>query len=232
MPHKQKATVEEKIRIVRKCLAGEITQYKAASLIQVDPSTISLWIHQYKLEGSTAFLPRKNNRHYPSELKTEAVLSYLSGEGSLGYICQKYRIRNIVQLRTWIKVYNAHGDLNSRKHSGGGSYMSTSRNTTQEERLQIVKESLASGRNYGEVAQKYNVSYQQVRNWTLRYEKMGEAGLEDRRGRRKKDQKPRTELEKAQIEIEKLKHQLYMAEMERDLLKKLQELERRDRLGK
>ena len=110
--------------------------------------------------------------------------------------------------------------------------MSTSRNTTQEERLQIVKESLASGRNYGEVAQKYNVSYQQVRNWTLRYEKMGEAGLEDRRGRRKKDQKPRTELEKAQIEIEKLKHQLYMAEMERDVLKKLQELERRDRLGK
>ena len=46
-----------------------------------------------------------------------------------------------------------------------------------------------------------------------------ESGLEDRRGKCKKDQVPRTELEKAQIEIEKLKHQLYMAEMERDLLK-------------
>ena len=31
-------------------------------------------------------------------------------------------------------------------------------------------------------------------------------GLEDRRGKRKKDQVPRTELEKAQIEIEQLKH--------------------------
>ena len=110
--------------------------------------------------------------------------------------------------------------------------MSKVRNTTQEERVQIAKESLASGKNYGEIAQKYNVSYQQVRTWTLRYMELGESGLEHRRGKRKKDQVPRTELEKAQIEIEKLKHQLYMAEMERDLLKKLKELERGDLLDK
>ena len=110
--------------------------------------------------------------------------------------------------------------------------MSKVRNTTQEERVQIAKESLASGKNYGEIAQKYNVSYQQARTWTLRYMELGESGLEDRRGKRKKDQVPRTELEKAQIEIEKLKHQLYMAEMERDLLKKLKELERGDLLDK
>ena len=78
------------------------------------------------------------------------------------------------------------------------------------------------------MALKYQVSYQQVRNWTLRFEQMGEAGLEDRRGRRKKDQAPRTELEKAQIEIERLKHKLYLAEMENALLKKLDEIERRD----
>ena len=110
--------------------------------------------------------------------------------------------------------------------------MSKVRNTTQEERVQIAKESLASGKNYGEIAQKYNVSYQQVRTWTLRYMELGESGLEDRRGKRKKDQVPRTELEKAQIEIEKLKHQLYMAEMERDLLKKLKEMERGNILDK
>ena len=44
----------------------------------------------------------------------------------------------------------------------------------------------------------------------------------------KKGQTPRTELEQAQIEIEQLKHKLYLAEMERDLLKKLDEVERRD----
>ena len=106
--------------------------------------------------------------------------------------------------------------------------MRQTRNTTQEERIQIARECIASGKNYGEMAIKYNVSYQQVRTWTLRFEELGEAGLEDRRGKRKKDQTPRTELEKAQIEIEQLKHKLYLAEMERDLLKKLNEIERRD----
>ena len=110
--------------------------------------------------------------------------------------------------------------------------MKKARSTTQEERLQIVKGCLESGRNYGEMALKYNVSYQQVRTWTLRFEELGEAGLEDRRGKRKKDQTPRTELEAAQIEIERLKHELYKAEMERDLLKKLDEIERRDAFRK
>ncbi len=106
--------------------------------------------------------------------------------------------------------------------------MKQGRETTQDERIKIVRDCIASGKNYGEMALKYEVSYQQVRSWTLRFEKMGEAGLEDRRGRRKKDQIPRTELEQAQIEIEQLKHKLYLAEMERDLLKKLDEVERRD----
>ena len=106
--------------------------------------------------------------------------------------------------------------------------MRQTRSTTQEERIRIARECIATGKNYGELAIKYNVSYQQVRSWTLRFEELGEAGLEDRRGKRKKDQAPRTELEKAQIEIEQLKHKLYLAEMERDLLKKLDEIERRD----
>lgn len=110
--------------------------------------------------------------------------------------------------------------------------MKQGRETTLEERIQVVRDCIASGKNYGEIALKYRVSYQQVRNWTLRFEEMGEAGLEDRRGRRKKDQAPRTELEKAQIEIEQLKHKLYLAEMERDLLKKLDEVERREAFRK
>lgn len=86
--------------------------------------------------------------------------------------------------------------------------MKQGRETTLEERIQIVRECIACGKNYGEMALKYQVSYQQVRTWTLRFEQMGEAGLEDRRGRRKKDQVPRTELEQAQIEIEQLKHKM------------------------
>jgi transposase-like protein len=106
--------------------------------------------------------------------------------------------------------------------------MKDTRKTTQEERVQIAKECIENGNNYGEIAIKYQVSYQNVYSWAKKYRELGEAGLEDRRGKRKKDQTSRTELEAAQIEIERLKHQLYMAEMERDLLKKLDEIERRD----
>lgn len=106
--------------------------------------------------------------------------------------------------------------------------MRKSRSTTQEERIQIVRDCIASGKDYGEMALKYSVSYQQIRTWTLRFEEMGESGLQDRRGQRKKDQTPRTELEQAQIEIEQLRHKLYLSEMENTLLKKLDDVERRD----
>ena len=232
MSKKRKLKPEEKVDIVRRWQAGEISMKAAGQSAGVDPATIRRWITRYETEGIAGFLPRNQNRVYSPELKRQAVKEYLSGAGSLLEISKKYKLRSDRQLRKWIKVYNGHGDFNSVKHSGGGSYMKQGRETTQEERIQIVRECIASGKNYGEIALKYQVSYQQVRNWTLRFEKMGEAGLEDRRGRRKKDQKPRTELEQAQIEIEQLRHKLYLAEMERDLLKKLDEVERRDAFQK
>lgn len=232
MPRKAKASAEEKVQIVEAYLRGEMGLKSAAAKLSVVISTMELWIALYRAEGSNAFVQAKRNRCYPPEVKEAATKEYLFGKDSILSICQKYCIRSTRSLQQWIKVYNAHGDFNFRKNSGGGSCMKQGRDTTQEERIQIIKDCLASGKNYGEMALKYKVSYQQVRTWTLRFEEMGEAGLEDRRGKRKKDQVPRTELEKAQIEIEQLKHKLYLAEMERDLLKKLDEIERRDAFRK
>ena len=232
MSKNRKLKAEEKVDIVRRWQAGEMSIHAASQRAGVDRETLCRWITRYETEGIEGFLPHKQNRVYSPELKRQAVEDYLAGAGSLREISKKYKIRSARQLYNWLKVYNGHGDFNSVKHSGGGSYMKQGRETTQEERIQIVRECIARGKNYGEMALKYQVSYQQVRSWTLRFEKMGEAGLEDRRGRRKKDQKPRTELEQAQIEIEQLRHQLYLAEMERDLLKKLDEVERRDAFQK
>ncbi len=228
MPHKQKVAAEEKVAIVRQCLRGELGVCEAGLRVGVTKGAIRQWIALYKAEGVEGLMPHARNRKYSPKLKLAAVREYLEGKGSYKEIARKYKLRSDHQLREWVKVYNAHGDLSSVKFSGGGSYMKQGRKTTQEERIQIATECLASGKNYGEVALKYKVSYQQVRTWTLRYKELGKAGLEDRRGKRKKDQAPRTELEKAQIEIEQLKHKLHLAEMERDLLKKLDEVVRRD----
>lgn len=232
MSGKTKASPEEKVVIVLGYLKGGYGIQEAGRRAGVDAATIRRWIARYEAEGAEAFAPHERNRVYGAQLKRQAIEDYLSGTGSLLEISQKYKIRDPRQLRNWLKVYNAHGDLNSVKRCGGGSYMKQGRGTTLEERIQIVRDCVAAGKNYGEMALKYQVSYQQVRTWTLRFEEMGEAGLEDRRGRRKKDQTPRTELEQAQIEIERLKHKLYLAEMERDLLKKLEEIERREAFQK
>jgi len=228
MPNKQKSSMTEKVNLIRSYLAGKISMREAAIIAGVSEESVRQWIFRYESEGVESFLPYEQNRVYNAETKLSAVLDYLSGEGSYLEISKKYKLRSKTQLQNWVKVYNAHGDFNSVKHSGGGSYMKQGRGTTLEERIQIAKECYSSGKNYGEMALKYNVSYQQIRTWTLRYEELGEVGLEDRRGKRKKDQEPRTELEKARIEIERLKHELHKAEMERDLLKKLDEVVRRD----
>ena len=219
MSRKTKLSAEEKERIICKYKDGGNSLRGGAAEAGVGKATLQRWIHQYETEGAKAFLPDRRNRVYRPELKQRAVQEYLSGGGSLQEVSKKHGLWGEKQLRDWIKVYNAHGDFNSVRFSGRGSHMKQGRETTQEERIQIVRDCLASGKNYGEMAMKYKVSYQQVRAWTLRFEEMGEAGLEDRLGKRKKDQVPRTELEKAQIEIEQLKHKLYLAEMERDLLK-------------
>ena len=106
--------------------------------------------------------------------------------------------------------------------------MKNTRKTTQEERIQIAKECIENRNNYGEIAIKYQVSYQNVYSWVKKYKELGEAGLEDRRGQRTAQQEPRTEEERLRIENAQLKHELYLARMERDLLKKLEEIERRE----
>ena len=101
--------------------------------------------------------------------------------------------------------------------------MKKTRKTSQEERIQIVKACME---------REYKVSYQQVYTWVQKYKELGEAGLEDRRGKRTAAQTPRTELEELRIKIAQLEHEKYMLQMERDVLKKLDEIERRDAFRK
>jgi transposase-like protein len=226
MPKKSILSFEKKLEIVTACLAGETTPRRIAAGYDIGARTVRDWINIYKTEGSAGLEPRNSNRKYPDTVKESAAKEYL--EGSLGQdsICEKYGIHSRNQLRDWIKVYNSGGNFN-RKMSGG-SRMKQGRETTQEERVTIAKECLENGSNYGEIAIKYNVSYQQAYNWVKRFSELGEVGLEDRRGKRTAAQKPRSDLEEMKIKMAQLEHELYMTKMERDLLKKVDELERRD----
>ena len=154
MPQKKELEIEKKVKIVKRYLTGEVSISGAATEAGVDRKTLQRWVMQYEAEGAAAFLPGRREHIYSPELKLQAVQEYLSGTGSQAELSKKYGLRDRRQLRSWIKVYNAHGDFNSRKNSGGGSYMKQGRSTTQEERVQIVKDCLASGKDYGEMALK------------------------------------------------------------------------------
>ena len=225
MSRKSTIAPEEKIKVAQDCIEGRISQTEAARRLGIDRTSVRKWVAKYEAEGSLGLAAAEKNRVYSEELKRQAVLEYLGGGGSLREICKKYKIRDKRQLGNWIKVYNSGGNF---KKKSGGSRMKNTRKTSQEERIQIARECIENGSNYGEIAIKYQVSYQQVYTWVKKYRELGEAGLEDRRGQRTAQQEPRTEEERLRIENAQLKHELYLAKMERDLLKKLEEIERRE----
>ena len=106
-----------------------------------------------------------------------------------------------------------------------------SRKTTLEERLEIVKYVLNNNNDYKGAADHYNVPYANVYNWVKKYNTKGEDSLSDKRGRPSdKPTQELTELEKKDIEIEKLKRQLEREQKVNEVLKK--NLEIRERLEK
>jgi transposase-like protein len=227
---KAKYSVEEKLAWVTRILSNEITPSQAAKMSGINDMAIIDWLRLYEVEGIQGLVSQSHNRSYPVELKRMAVEEYLAGGISLRQICKKYKVRDIHLLREWIKRYNS-GKSFGRKMSGG-SRMKKARKTSQEERIQIVKACMERGFDYGATALEYKVSYQQVYTWVQKYKELGEAGLEDRRGKRTASQTPRSELEELRIKIAQLEHEKYMLQMERDVLKKLDEIERRDAFRK
>jgi len=207
-------------------LAGKVSGIKAGVIAGVDEATIRRWVSRYKTEGPAGLLPKEHDLTYSKETKLSSVLDYLDGKGSLREICEQYGVRDTRQLGNWIKVYNRHEDF---KIQSGGSRMTKGRDTTAEERIEIVKACIANGNDYGGTALKYQVSYQQVYTWTKKYREMGESGLEDRRGHRAGTLPSRTPEEELRDKIAQLERKNYDLEMENALLKKVKELERRRR---
>ena len=224
--HKRKLSADQKAEIARLYLEKGESKSFIAKRYGINEMAVHKYTLQYQAQGIETFINNGKNRTYSAELKKQAINAYLNGEGSTREIAAKYGLRSPTQLINWIKVYNSGKGF--RYKMSGGSRMKEARPTTVEERIQIARDCIDSGENYGETALKFNVSYQQVYQWVKKFREKGEAGLEDRRGKRLKDQIPRTREEELEIEIAKLKHELYMTRMERDVLKKLDEIERRE----
>ena len=138
MSRKSKFDPVLKVKLVERYLRNEIGMCEAARLAGLSTAkSFDTWVRIYRNEGPYGLLNQKHNKSYSTELMLAAVTAYLSGEGSLRVIAERFKIRSEKQLRSWIKVYNTHGEIKSRG-SGGGSYMRKAKQTTSEERTAIA----------------------------------------------------------------------------------------------
>lgn len=108
--------------------------------------------------------------------------------------------------------------------------MAKVRQTTCEERLEIVNYYLDNGADCLKVIRKYGVSYGQIYSWINKYRQYGAAGLQDRRGtgRSLGEADELGETERLRVENRLLRASIKNLKEERHVLKKhLSYLERR-----
>ena len=225
MGQHSKYSFEMKLAAVTKYLEGSCSTESIARSLGTNGTRIVEWVTLYQSLGIEGLKTTPKLRVYSAETKQNAVADYLSGKGTLREIQKKYGIRSDKQLRNWIMKYNGHENQKT-SFTGGNSSMANGRKTSYEERVEIVTYCIEHGMDYAQAAEKYQVSYQQIYQWTRKYQSNGVEGLIDKRGKRKSETEM-SELEKLRAENKLLQAEKRRAQLEAAFLKKLDEIERR-----
>lgn len=172
----------EKLRAVNEVLSGKRSVDATASTYGVHPETLRQWLNKYEAKGDTAFSRTGHNEPYSIEFKQKVVAAYLAGEGSYLELARKYKIPAKSTVISWVLKHNGHEKLKAFG-TGESSLMTKGRKTTFEERVEIASYCISNDHNYTETSEKFNVSYQQARNYTIKYETGGVTALQDNRGK-------------------------------------------------
>ena len=227
MGRKAKYSYEQKVQACEDYLSGRKSVSEIAqelSMTKNGERSIREWAYKYKSNGPEVFLPKKHNQKYTKELKIQIVQEYLDGQGSYEGLANKYGIPKGETIRKWVIRYT-EGEEIIEYDPQPEVYMASPRKTTYEERLEIVKHCIEHGKNYKKTAALYKCSYNQVRNWVLKYEEDGEEALQDRRGKHKTDDEL-SEVEQLKRKVARLERQLQEEKDMVELLKKVKEFER------
>ena len=230
MSKRSPKSISEKLEIVLLHLEAGKSLSWLARRYGVSKDTLSNWVRKYKeagVEGTRGKSSLDEVTKYSKELKEQAVSDYLNGLGSLKDLTKKYGISDPYVLRSWIKSYTSGKELKAT--SKGMRRMKQGRKTTFEERIEIVNFTLAHEKDYQGAVEKYGVSYQQVYSWVRKFEKDGSNGLLDRRGKGLESKPNLTSEEELRLKIKQQEERIKYLEMENGLLKKLEEIKRRNR---
>jgi len=229
MSKRQKCSYEDKLQAVEDYLSGRKNQKQIAADLGLGKrgrATVGLWIRKYQEAGPESLRHSAKNRSYSKEFKEQVVREYLNGEGSMEALAIKYGIPNHRSVREWVLVYNDHRKWKATPVAKEVSMGRSKENISLNERVEIVKYCIEHALDYTESAKHFGVAYWQVYNWVKKYKERGESGLIDRRGRKKSEDEI-NETERLQRRIKSLERELEEERLKNELLKKVQEVERR-----
>lgn len=230
MAKKKTYSKEFKLEILRRHEEEGISFYKLEKENKLSLGMVRNWKAAYDAYGEDGLVKRNSMLcQYTAAFKEKVVQEYLTGTVSYRKLAQKYGIFADSTIKKWVELYNSHEELTDSRPEGG-RYLMVKRNkprkTTQSERIEIVEYCIANSNNYSLTAEKYNCSYGQVNSWVRKYNEKGIDGLKDGRGKNKAESEM-TEIEKLKAENRLLKAEKKKQQMEIDLLKKLEDIERR-----
>lgn len=226
MGRKPKFDAITKIEAVDNYLNGKESISEIIGRLSIFRSTLYKWIDKYKFNGAAAFDMSSKNKSYSKELKQNAINDILNGNGSYQDISLKYGITSDSILLNWVKKYNNHIETKAYKpYDKDGIYMSKDRKFTYEEKIEVAQWVLDNNDDYAQAAIKFDVSYNNAYTWSKKLLDHGKEGLKDNRGRKRSDEEL-SEIEKLERKIEVLERKLSRSEMEKEVLKKLDEIER------
>ena len=222
-----KYTIEQKIKACEEYLSGKKTVNMIAKELSTSKNLQRMvyeWIYAFKANGAQAFENKPSNASYSKEFKEKVVIEYLSGKVSLETLANKYHIPRHNTIGSWVKKYNNHIELEDY-NPHPEVYMADTLKVNKEKKIEIVKWCLDHDRDIKLTATQFKGNYAQIYQWVKKYELKGEDGLDDKRGRRKKQE----DL----TEVEILKRKLKQSEAEKEefrrkyeLLKKAEQIER------
>lgn len=219
-------SLEIKLHIVQRCLDYQSNPQAEAKHIGVSPSSVRDWIRKYKASGLDGLRKSNTWKTYSKELRQDAIMEVLSGQGSLAAVVKKYHISSKSVLSKWITKYTGEIKCTPTRQGKGRSPMNKGRKTTLEERIEIAQFTLANDLDYTKAMEKFGVSYQQVYAWVRKYQGGQEGALQDGRGR-KKPVEELNEQERLKLRIKELEARNEYLEMENAFAKKLAEIEQR-----
>ncbi len=218
-------SVSQKLHILQLFQEGHYSIRELCKEFSLNEQTFQVWRMKYEAHGREGLQEASSPKSYSEALKLAAVEDYLHGTYSQMEILAKYNLSSTSMLKNWAKKYTSHNEPKDLD-KGLKKRMTRGRKTTFEERIEIVQNCIVDAKNYRATAKRYKVSYQQVYQWVKKFEKLGQLGLQDRRGHSRPTEELSAE-DKLRLRIQQMERENERLRAENLFLKKLEEVERR-----